>query len=94
LIAVIAMLMLGTATLMNILKFFAIFCAMEVLVFLFGYVIEFAIGVTSGGVSEGFRLASGVFYSWFGFVLIGLLGTVVCATILMVKRKMKTPPNV
>jgi hypothetical protein len=79
---------------MSILKFFAIFCAMEVLIFLFGYVIEFAIGVASGGVSEGFRLASGVFYSWIAYVLIGFLGTVVYATILILKRKSKTPPNV
>jgi len=78
---------------MSVLKFFAIFCALEVLIFLFDYVIEFAIGVASEGVSEGFRLASGVFYSWVAFVLIGFLGALLYATILMVKRKTKTPPN-
>lgn len=56
----------------------------EVLIFLFGYAAFFAIGAFSGGISEGFGLESGIFYSWFAFVLLGLLGWAVCMTALIV----------
>ena len=57
----------------------AILLAMEVLVFLLGYTAFFTIGVLSGGMAEGSRMASGVFYSWSAFVawfvwVVGLYG--------------------
>ena len=72
----------------------AILLAMEVLVFLLGYVAFFAIGVLSGGMAEGSRMASGVFYSWFAFAVLGLLGWAVCLVILAItRRKHRSEPG-
>ena len=65
----------------------AVLLAMEALVFFLGYVALFVIGALSGGTTEGFRMASGVFYSWFGFALLGLLGWAVFMAILVVSGR-------
>jgi ABC-type branched-subunit amino acid transport system permease subunit len=59
----------------------AVLLAMEVLVFVLGYVAFFAIGAFSGGMTEGSRMASGVFHSWFAFALLGVIGWAVCMVI-------------
>ena len=72
----------------------AILLAMEGLVFLLSYVAFFTIGVLSGGMAEGSRMASGLFYSWFAFALLGLLGWAVCLVILAItKRKHQCEPG-
>ena len=72
----------------------AILLAMEVLVFLLGYAAFFAIGALSGGVAEGSRMASGVFFSWCAFALLGLLGWAVCMVILAItRRKHRSEPR-
>jgi hypothetical protein len=71
----------------GIVKAVAIFFAMEVLVFLLGAVVGFAIGVSNGGIQEGFGMASGVLYGWFGFVVLGFIGWVVCMVALAFRGK-------
>jgi hypothetical protein len=65
----------------------ALLVAMEALVFLLGYAAFFAVGALSGGMTEGFRMASGALYSWFAFVLLGLFGWAVCMVILVISRR-------
>lgn len=60
---------------------------MEVLVFVLAHAAFFAIGILSGGMGEGFYLASGVFFYWDAFALLGLIGWIVCLVILAVTRR-------
>jgi len=71
----------------GIMKAVAIFFAMEILVFLLGAVAGFAVGASNGGVRQGFEMASGVLYSWFGFVLLGFIGWLVVMVALAFRGK-------
>ena len=71
----------------GIARILGLLVAMEFLVFLLGYAAFFTVGALSDGISEGYRSASGVFYSWFAFVLLGLLGWAVLVSVLFVCRR-------
>ena len=68
-------------------KAVALLLAMEILVFLIGYAFGFIIGASSGGLQEGFRLASGVLYSWVAFALLGIIGWSICIAALVFKSQ-------
>jgi hypothetical protein len=70
-------------------KAVATFIAMEVLVFLLAAAFYFVIGVSHSGIQEGFRMASGVLYSWFAFVVLGFIGWVVWMVALAFRGKGK-----
>jgi hypothetical protein len=70
----------------GIMKAVAIFLAMEMLMFLLGTVADFAVGASNGGIPEGFRMASGGLYSWFGFVMLGFIGWLVVMVALAFRR--------
>lgn len=72
---------------MGILKILTILFVAEIVVFLFGYVFFFIIGASNGGIQEGFRMASGVLYSWFAFAGLGFLIGLVCIAIIIFKNK-------
>jgi hypothetical protein len=71
----------------GIMKAVAIFIAMEILVFLLAAVFYFVIGVSDSGIQGGFQMASGVLYSWFGFVMLGFIGWLVIMIVLAFKGK-------
>lgn len=68
-------------------KILVIFLAAETLVFLLGFVCFFVVGASSGGIQEGLRMGSGVFYSWFAFAVLGFLVGAVCAAVTIFKHK-------
>lgn len=72
---------------MGITKIISILLTVEIFIFLLGYIFFFVIGALSGGVQEGFRMASGVFYSWFAFAVIGFLIGLACVAIITFKNK-------
>jgi hypothetical protein len=65
----------------------AIILFAQVLVFVGGYALGFLAGVYTGGISEGFRLASGIFYSWFAYVILGFITAAICVIVILFKRK-------
>ena len=46
---------------------------MEVLVFVVAFVAFLLVGILTGGLEEGIKMASGVIYSWVAFVVIGFI---------------------
>jgi hypothetical protein len=70
----------------------AIFIAIEILIFLLATAFAFAIGVSNGGIQEGFRMASGVLFGWFGLVVLGVAAWIVCIAALAFASWRKQPP--
>lgn len=75
----------------GIVRGIAILFAMEVLVFLFAYIAAFIDIASNDGMHEGFRMASGVFYGWFAFVVLGLIAWAVCMLILIFISRDRLP---
>ena len=71
----------------------AILFAMEILIFLLGAVAGFAIGVSDSGIQQGFGMASGVLYNWFGFAVLGIVAWVVVMVALAFRKKDKPLKN-
>lgn len=67
-----------TKSRVSLVRAIAILMALEVLTFILGFAFGFIIGASNGGTQEGFRMALGVLFNWFAFVVLGVLEWVVC----------------